>query len=231
VTNTFTTHATPAAFAAHALNRSNYDTIAWHYLIDSRPDLIFGGGGYGVTQSAAEEAGYTVVTDRNSLEDLTPMQGQTVYGLFGEGNMPYETEGLGDLPHLSEMAVRSFELVRDDPDGFFLMIEGGRIDHAGHSNDVGPLVREVIEFDEAICRVQEMIEDWSETLVIVTADHETGGLEVVSSNGAGELPDVTWSTTGHTGRNVPVYARGARAEEFAGVIDNTDICGILARFH
>jgi alkaline phosphatase len=227
VTTTYTTHATPAAFGAHALDRADRATIAWHYLIDSVPDVLFGGGEGAATQAAAKEAGYTVVTDEKGLDALT-LDDLPALGQFGTGNTPYEADGLGELPHLSEMALKALELLRGDPDGFFLMIEGGRIDHAGHSNLTEKVFDEVAELDKAVHLVSREIDDWSTTLVIVTSDHETGGLEIKANKGAGNVPDLEWGTTTHTSQNVPVFARGAWAEKFKGTIDNTDIYKILA---
>jgi alkaline phosphatase len=104
------------------------------------------------------------------------------------------------------------------------MIEGGRIDHAGHNQDLVRNIYEVLELADTV----EYVIDWAathpDTLVIVTADHETGGLSVTQNNGAGNLPAVTWSTTGHTATPVPVYVWGADAQRIAEQIDdNTDI--------
>jgi alkaline phosphatase len=149
-----------------------------------------------------------------------------VSGQFGTGLMPYEYDGLGDLPDLSEMTDTALNILDNDPDGFFLMVEGGRIDHACHANDIIRSVWEIIEFSEA---VQEVI-DWAagrtDTFILVTADHETGGLTVLINNDADNYPTVSWSTGGHTGVNVPMYAWGVNAEMVTGVLDNTQLFAI-----
>jgi alkaline phosphatase len=113
-------------------------------------------------------------------------------------------------------------ILDNDPDGFFLMVEGGLIDWACHAHDLPDTVWETIEFDNAVQEVLDWAQGRTDTLIIVTADHETGGLSVVANNGADEYPTVTWSTGGHTGANVPVYARGPNADLIYGVMDNTD---------
>jgi alkaline phosphatase len=103
------------------------------------------------------------------------------------------------------------------------MVEGGRIDHAAHDNDVKRTVREVVEFSKAV----QVALDWRaahpDTLIIVTADHETGGLSVLAHGSAGNYPKVSWKTTGHTGAKVPIYARGVNADRLANPMDNTAV--------
>ena len=104
-------------------------------------------------------------------------------------------------------------MLDDDPDGFFLMVEGGRIDHACHANDLIRSIYETIEFSNSVQTVIDWAAGRNDTLILVTADHETGGLTVLTNNGAGVLPTVTWSGTGgHTAAKVPVYAWGVNAE-------------------
>ena len=136
VTTTYITHATPAAFGAHEPSRGNTAQIASDYLNQTRPNVLFGGGANGIDPSSAQNAGYTVVTDALEMFDLDTTMENMVSGQFGSGYMPYELDGLGDLPHLSEMTVTALDILDNDPDGFFLMVEGGRIDHAGHANDI-----------------------------------------------------------------------------------------------
>ncbi|MEE8450406.1 MAG: alkaline phosphatase, partial [Thermoguttaceae bacterium] len=227
VTTSTVTHATPAAFGAHAASRNDTTEIASDLLTQTRPNVLFGGGASGMTVDAAVEAGYTVVQNRTELAALNTQTETFVSGQFGAGHLPYEYDGLGNLPHLSEMTTVALDILDNDPDGFFLMIEAGRIDHAGHANDIERNVRETAQFSETV----EVVLDWAagrtDTLVIVTADHETGGLTVLEDNGPGIAPDATWSTGGHTAADVPVYAYGSGAESvgsvFDGVLDNTDI--------
>jgi alkaline phosphatase len=144
-------------------------------------------------------------------------------GQFGSTHLPYEADGdmLG-LPHLSDMTTTALDILDNDSDGFFLMIEGGKIDHASHDNQLARMIGETEEFSNTVAGVLAWAAGRDDTLVVVTADHETGGLTVLGDNGAGMLPTVSWSTTGHTGVNVPVYAWGVGADRFNGVMDNTD---------
>ena len=103
------------------------------------------------------------------------------------------------------------------------MVESGRIDHSGHANDIEKNVFETIEFAKTIEETLKWANGRKDTLIIVTSDHETGGLQVVDTEGVkDEFPQVEWATGGHTGTNVPVYAWGFAADQFIGVMDNTD---------
>ncbi|MCK5113398.1 MAG: alkaline phosphatase [Phycisphaerae bacterium] len=226
VSTTYITHATPAAFGAHETSRNNLTQIAADYLNDSRPNVLMGGGANGMTSVNAVAAGYTVVTTEAEMDALNTETTTMVSGQFGSTHLPYEYDGLGALPQLSEMTSTAIDILDNDPDGFFLMVEGGRIDHAGHANSIERNIRETAEFTNAV----QMAIDWAagrtDTLIIVTADHETGGLTVLNNNGAGLAPTVSWSTDEHTDANVPVYAWGVNAENVSGVMDNTDLYAI-----
>jgi alkaline phosphatase len=227
VTTTYITHATPAAFGAHEPSRSNYAEIAADYLNQTRPDVLLGGGANGLTVADAQAAGYTVVTDRAELQAVDTSSVSRLSGQFGSSYLPYEYDGLGNLPHLSQMVTAALDLLDNDPDGFFLMVEGGLIDQACHANDINRAVREVVEFDNAFDAVWSWASGRDDTLVIVTADHETGGLTVTGNNGAGVAPTVTWSTGGHTATDVGVYAWGPGGDQVTGRLDNTDIHTIV----
>jgi len=235
VTSTELTHATPASFAANAPLRSHREAIARGYL-RTKPDVMLGGGGAGMDAAATAEAGYTVVTNRSELEAAAEAGRLPVCGLFGVGNMPYEyddfagdAENYETLPHLSEMTMHAIGLLEGDPDGFFLLVEGGRIDHAAHDHELERNIHETIEFDRTVAAIAEWAQGRDDTLVIVTADHETGGMSIVSHAGKGEYPQVTWSTWDHTGVDVGVYATGQGAQVFEGRCDNTDFPELIGR--
>jgi alkaline phosphatase len=224
VTTTISVHATPAAFAAHVPSRNNYQDIASHYMHTSRPDVIFAGGDANLTVSMAEDAGYLSATDKTRLSNLTYIPGAKYFGYFGNTHLPYMYDGMGTLPELSDMTRKALDVLEEADNGFFLMIEGGRIDHAGHQNDLIRNIGEVLELSDTVEYVIDWAIDHPDTLVIVTADHETGGLSVTQNNGVGNLPSVTWSTTGHTATPVPAYVWGSDAQRIAKQIDdNTDI--------
>lgn len=133
---------------------------------------------------------------------------------------PYVVPPLEDIPTLSDLAVAALNVLEDDPDGFFLMIEGGAIDWASHANQAGRMLEEQVAFDAAVQAVVDWVEtrsSWEETLVIVTADHETGYLngpgsdptwEPLVNNGPGSLPGLAYHSQTHTNSLVPVFARG-----------------------
>lgn len=226
VTTTYMTHATVAAFGAHEESRNNLDAIAKDYLEQTRPDVLLGGGANGMSITAAESAGYSVVTDSLTLSAhsdlLLPVSGQ-----FGKTHLPYKNDGRGALPGLTDMVMKAVEMLSQDEDGFVLVAEAGRIDHAGHINDITRNIHETIELSDTVEQILEWADIDGNTLIVVTADHETGGLIVVNGNGAGALPAVTWATTGHTGSDVPLYADGPAAVLFDDVTDNTEIHEIL----
>jgi alkaline phosphatase len=174
VTTTYVTHATPACFGAHEPSRGNYSAIADDYLSQTRPNVLFGGGANGMSVSAAEGAGYAVVTDAAGMLALDTETADMVSGQFGSGGLPYELDGLDSLPHLSEMTETALQILDNDPNGFFLMVEGGLIDWAAHANDLPRMVWETIEFDNAVLEVLDWAAGRTDTLIIVTADHETG---------------------------------------------------------
>ena len=227
VTTTEMTHATPAAFGAHESSRKTQAEIASDYLTQTRPAVLFGGGGAGMSPAAAQSAGYTVVTDRSQLQALNTETATQVSGQFGQTHLPYEHDGLGKLPHLSEMTQTALAILDNDRDGFFLMVEGGKIDHAGHENDIQRQVKETVEFSKAVQVALNWAQNRNDTLIIVTADHETGGLKVLKNSGQGKVPAVSWSAKDHTGANVPVYAWGVNSQRVAEVMDNTQLFGIV----
>ena len=257
VTTVPMTHATPAAFGAHAEKRTNYSDIAECYFTRSRPNVLFGAyyaGGAGVTGQKATDAGYTVVKTRDEMDAFVAKARQAgageaveppcVSGQFAAGMIPWEytkpinvkrklphkdktTATHETAPHLSEMTEAALALLARGPKGFFLMVEGGTIDWAGHDNVIQWNVFETVEFAKACQAAFDWAKGRSDTLIIVTADHETGDLKVVESRGKGNFPEVTWSSRGHTSLNVPVYGVGVGTERLKGTIDNTDLWPVM----
>ncbi|MBW8017534.1 MAG: alkaline phosphatase [Planctomycetes bacterium] len=222
VSTTFISHATPASFGAHVKSRGKYKDIVKDYLSNSKPHVLLGGAKH-ISRKDAEKAGYTVVTNRDELLKHDTKSNAPLSGQFGKDHLPYEADGLGKLPHLTDMTITAIKILENHDEGFFLMVEGGKIDHAGHSNDLKRNIYETIEFAKAVQAAVDWAAKRGDTLIVVTSDHETGGLKVIKNNGKGNLPDVIWSSKGHTGVNVPLYATGKNAERFKGTIDNTDI--------
>jgi len=168
---------------------------------------------------------------------------------------PYTEPFLKTVPNLIEMTKAAINVLDDDPDGYFLMIEGGAVDWACHDNQTGRLIEEQIEFGNTVRAVVEWIENnsnWNETLLIVTGDHETGYItgpgsgkkdnqhiwQPVVNNGKGKIPALEWHDGGHTNSLIPFFAKGVGSQLFrkaaknrdpvrGNYIDNTDIARVV----
>lgn len=294
------THATPATFAAHVPARWNETTIAEH--IAARDiDVVFGGGRKFFVPEAEGGArtdgrnlldevrtrGTAVVTDRAGFDGTVETP---VLGLFSNEHLDYEIDrDEAEQPSLAAMTQRALDLL-DGEAGFFLMVEGSRIDHAGHGNDPAGHVHDALAYDAAVRVALDFAEEDGRTLVISVADHETGGLSlgrdgiyawhpevlarVRATTGrmmdridAGAAPDAVlrdlagidsltteeqaivaaddlsdrdlghliskraglgWTTKGHTGVDVGLYAFGPGAEPFRGVLTNDAVGRLVA---
>lgn len=226
VTTSYVEDATTAAFAAHENHRSRLHQIAEDYAQRSQPDVVMGGYTPGAFDpDLAYEAGYTVVTDRAGLQRY---QGSLpLAGLFAEGQMPFEFDGdYSSLPDLSEMTEKALELLSAHPQGFFLLVENENIDESGHGNHIQRHTAATVELSETVQSILDWAGDRDDTLIIVTTDHETGGLSIVPQ-GKGKFPQASWSTTRHTDTLVPIYAKGPRASEISGTMDNTDFVRVV----
>ncbi len=226
VTTSYMTDATPAAFGAHSSTRTDAAQIADDYLTQSKPNVLLGGGGNGMTVEAAAAAGYSVVTDASELLAVNAATTNYLSGQFGSGQMAYEYDGVGSQPHLTHMTSIALNVLSANSNGFFLMLEGGNIDHANHANDMTRMVREVKEFSDSVQAALNWAAGRDDTLIIVTADHESGGLTAVSNNGANNDPGGLWKTTGHSLEDVPVYAWGKGAGAVSGFMKNTDLFNV-----
>jgi alkaline phosphatase len=190
VTTSGITDATPAAFAAHVPHRSDEISVAEQEL-KMGVDILMGGrkqfflpeisagkrkDGRNLLDEA-RAAGYTVVGDG---EEMKAAQGSKILGLFNMGNMAYEIDrGRTMEPSLAEMTEKTLQVLSRNPRGFFAMIEGGRIDHAAHRNDAAGTIQDMLAFDEAVGVALAFARKNPDTLVIVTADHETGGMALI----------------------------------------------------
>jgi len=226
VTTSTLTDATPAAFGAHAVDRGDDAGIADHYLSKTRPHVLLGGGSPALAPQAAAAAGYTVVQDLAGLLAVDPAA-ERVAGLFGDGPMPSAEDGLGALPSLADMTRAALAALEPHPNGFFLLVEEEGTDTFAHLNDLRRTVRAVLELDDAVEVARAWAERRRDTLVVVTADHETGGLTDVRDKGAGRLPAARWTTPNHTDRRVPIFAAGPTAERVVGSLDNTGLAPLL----
>ncbi|MEN3008838.1 alkaline phosphatase [Pseudothermotoga sp.] len=181
------THATPAAFYGHVPDRDMENELA-EQLIKSDFDVIMGGGlrhfmPASVKGSSrkdekdllalAKERGYTLITKKSELAQITSGK---VLALFASSHLAPASERTGEQPMLYEMVQKALELLSKDGEPFFLMVEGSQIDWEAHGNDPYGVWKEVVEFDKAIGVALEFAKKNPDTLIIVTSDHETGGL-------------------------------------------------------
>ena len=214
-------HATPAAFTAHRSSRHKLSDIAADQVRVVQPDVMLGGGAQYFTGLESHlEARYTVVRTAAGLA-AAPKTGRLA-GLFAPDHLEFAIArpAATTEPTLPQMSLAALEhLEAASPDGFFVMIEGSRIDMASHGNQLAEAVGETIVFDETIELVSEWARGRDDVTLIVTSDHECGGLEVVTPKGAGVLPDVTWRWGQHTNAPVGVYASGPGTE----VLHDTEV--------
>lgn len=217
------THATPADFIAHNINRNNNEEIALEIANKEKLDVLFGGGKKYFTERKDSvdlvgkmwENGWNVY---DSLEQIEDNNARTMV-VASRKHMVKAPERGDFLPKATAKAIEML----DNENGFFLMVEGSQIDFACHDNDSTTLVEEMIDFNKAINVVLDFAEKDGNTLVIVTADHETGGLTIVDPEGNYTRTDFKWSTGSHSAVFVPVFSFGPGAEKFSGIMDNTDI--------
>ncbi|WP_406686316.1 alkaline phosphatase [Rossellomorea vietnamensis] len=296
------THATPASYGAHEESRKSEDAIANDYydeMINGKHkiDVMLGGGtdfferdDRNIAEQFKKD-GYSYV---KSADELKKDKNDQILGLFAESGMDKMIDRDEKQPSLADMTTAALDRLKGDKDGFFLMVEGSQIDWAGHDNDVVGAMSEMRDFEQAFEKVRDFAKENGETLVIVTADHSTGGIsigsdgeynwdpapiqaakhtpdymaeqivngasveetlannidleltpeEIASVKTAAEKGDQTeidnaiekifdkrsgtgWTTDGHTGDEVPVYAYGPQKEKFAGLIDNTDQANMI----
>ncbi len=299
------THATPASFGAHDEHRKNMNAIADDYyneLVNGKHkiDVLLGGGtsnfvrpDRNLTEDFKKD-GFSYVTNK---EQLLNDKNQQVLGLFAPGGLPKMIDRTEDIPSLADMTTSAIDRLKQDKDGFFLMIEGSQIDWAGHDNDIVGAMSEMQDFEKAYKAAIEFAKQDKHTLVVATADHSTGGYSIGADGiynwfgapikAAKRTPDFIaaeiakgadveqtlktyidqnvltltaqeiqsvkdaaatkkvadidnaietifnkrshtgWTTGGHTGEDVPVYAFGPYKERFAGQVDNTDHAKII----
>jgi alkaline phosphatase len=277
VTTSQVTDASPAAFAAHVQDRDEQSEIARQYIEDAQIDVILGGGedrwypegsagaypdnpeedpeeqsssDKGDLVARAKEIGYEYVSDAAGLEGAT---GPKLLGLFANEEMfQQRPEGEGDIYDpvvtLNQMVTKAIEILSQNPNGFLLFVEEEATDEFSHSNNATYVLKGMQYLEEAVQTGLAFAESNPDTLVLVTADHECGGLTIESPDDEDESGDgatisaedgpfpvagtgysffMDWTTSGHTGVRVPLTATGPGSEKFAGYYENTYIFTVL----
>lgn len=224
VTTARITHATPAVYASHVRNRDNESAIATQYLKDGDVDVLFGGGKqFFVTKAekgkrtdqniipAFEQKGYKVVYDKQGLQSLDAKSGKAL-GLFGSSHVDYVPDRTDAIPSLAEMTKKAIDILSTNDKGFTMMIEGGRIDHAGHANDLPTTIQETLDFDAAVKVAMDFAKKDGNTSVVITADHETGGLSL-SRDGVYEINVDGWNKQKHSSEAIASKLKAAKTPD------------------
>ncbi len=231
VTTTWIVDATPAAFASHVPSRSQLVDIM-KQMTQLPVDVLLGGGrgiferaegtdSVDLRRGAMEQ--YTYIETAAELEQLDADGVTTLLGLFAPGEMPRAPER---SPGLTSMMATALAILDRDPDGFFLMVENEGSDTEAHANvERDVLVAEMLDFDDAVRVALEYQERHPETLVVVTADHETGGLSLTPGRDRNVI--LHYSTRDHTAALVPLFATGPGAAQFGGLKENWEIGQLL----
>lgn len=220
------TDATPAAFTAHMEDRLLQEEIAamqMDRLLDGTLDLILGGG----RSFYESEANVNKLTDvraggihYTTEWDVTAKSKLPLVGLYAEERIDTADEA---MPNVAEMTALALDLLSEDENGFFLMVEGSQIDSYGEMNEFDREMKELYDFDCAVAVAMRFVALHPDTVLIITADHETGDLEIPMDVNKDNVNESSYHTGEHTYKTVPVFAVGYRTEELSGIIENTDI--------
>ena len=218
--------ATPASTYGHVPYRKMYDTLTVQLAQSQHSVMIGGGYKYFLPENRKDglspldtlaKRGYTVV---RSLDSALAFTGDRLVGLIYEGDPPSEPDR-GDV--LRPASMKAIEMLGRNPKGFTMMIEGSQIDWACHNNDSAYLRAELADFERMLHAVLDWAEKDGNTLIVVTADHETGGLSLPDGDIEEGINNFRFLWGSHTGCMVPVFAYGPGAERFSGIQQNTDI--------
>ena len=218
------THATPAAFYAHVDSRSDEENIAIDFL-SSNIDIAVGGGrkffeqrkdGKNLT-AELKTKGYQIVS---SVEEMEKTQGNKLIAFVADKHPEQAKKGRNYLPKATELAI---DKLKTNEKGFFLMVEGSQIDWACHANNKKAAIAEVLDFDAAVKVALDFAKKDGNTLVVVTADHETGGVAIKKGDYNKNTVDIKFTQKQHTGVPVVVFAYGPGAETFTGWYENTKL--------
>jgi alkaline phosphatase len=247
------THATPAAFGAHSHSRQCQAEIGRQFVEETMVDVLLGGGiggnkaDYNCEQypgqdpaapvAAALAAGYSYVTNETEMNAAVAAGAERVLGLFTPGGKTPElfwvdgsTYPAGE-PTLAEMTEAALDVLEEDRDGFFLMVEGSQIDWAGHANDINYLIGDTIAFDESVKKVLDWLDERPmrkmRTLLVVVGDHETGGMMIDGPYGSlsapGDIIQAGWTSTNHSAQDTIIWSQGPGSRQLGAALQNTDL--------
>ncbi len=224
VSSSAITHATPASFIAHQPQRSMYEEIAADFL-KTDIDVFIGGGRDHFTKrkdslhlvEKLKENGYRYEEDMSVVKRVKKGK---LAALVADVHPGRVTERGDMLPVATKTAIN---ILSKNDKGFFLMVEGSQIDWGGHASSTVFIVEEMLDFDRAIGKALEFAAKDGETLIVITADHETGGMAITGGIIEQGIVKAGYPTKGHTAVMVPVFAYGPGAEEFIGIMENTEV--------
>lgn len=223
VVSCYLQHATPGAFYAHQTGRHLYDEIT-DDLVASHFDVMIGGGTRWLTdahRTTLAEQGYTLAMTR---EEALAATTTPLLAMVEPEYLPHAPER-GDF--IPQATAKALELLSQDEDGFMLMVEGSQIDGAGHANDPRYLLAEMQDFEQVVRLAVDFADTHPGTLVVVVADHETGGLSMPSGKSDFTLSesgiDYRFGTGSHSAIRVPAYLYGAGADQFKPMLENTEL--------
>ncbi|MCK4578153.1 MAG: alkaline phosphatase, partial [Candidatus Marinimicrobia bacterium] len=227
------THATPAGFAAHVKSRGNYAEIA-RQLIKADVTVMLGGGRLhflDTDNGGLQEEDLLAGLHRSGIQVISQIgeqvsSGGRIIGLFAPEALPRAPER---KPSTSEMALKALEILEHDPDGFFLMVEESQVDWAGHANDFKYLRDEMRSLNELCGVLLAYQTQHPDVLLVLTADHETGGVSVAFNDQTNDLIP-NWGTEHHSGNLVPIFATGPGSAAFDAVADITFVGQTLIEY-
>lgn len=222
--------ATPASTYAHVTNRKYYDTISMQ-MAQSDFDVMIGGDKNHFLPAnrtdglapldTLQARGYAMFYDINTLMATNKRR---ICGLLTPDS-PAKAMERGRM--LTLASLKAIETMNRSDNGFVLMIEGSQIDWAGHNNDSTYLLAEMADFENMLHAVLDFAKQDGNTLVVVTADHETSGLSLLDGDIEKGINKFTFATGNHSGIMVPVFSYGPSAEQFSGIHQNSDFYGII----
>jgi alkaline phosphatase len=256
-------HATPAAFGAHTISRNCGAEIARQYIEETDVEVILGGGVYKTnsycdvypesfaapdkTQYIVDKAlanGYVYAKTKTEMNEAVAGGVDKVLGMFTSGGKTVEHFHVDGSPYpaeeptLAEMTAAALDILEEDKDGLFLLVEGSQIDWEDHGNRIDGTICETLGFDAAV----KVVLDWVNakpmrkltTQIIVVADHDTGGMGINGPYGAlseaGEIIEDGWTSGGHTAADTIIYSQGPMTWKLNKAMDNTDLYDVMKKF-